>query len=65
MEEGQQEGQSEIPEGQPVISSVSPESETIDHELEEILKKQAAKIRVIGIGGGGNNPYEHPHTTYS
>ena len=27
----------------------------IDRELEEILKKQSAKIKVIGIGGGGGN----------
>ena len=27
----------------------------IDQELEEIIKKQSAKIKVIGIGGGGNN----------
>ena len=27
----------------------------IDLELEEILKKQSAKIKVIGVGGGGNN----------
>ena len=28
---------------------------SIDQELEELLKKQSAKIKVIGIGGGGNN----------
>jgi cell division protein FtsZ len=27
----------------------------IDLELEEIIKKQSAKIKVIGVGGGGNN----------
>lgn len=27
----------------------------IDQELEEMVKKQAAKIKVVGIGGGGNN----------
>ena len=27
----------------------------IDRELEEILKKQAARIKVIGVGGGGGN----------
>lgn len=27
----------------------------IDRELEELLKKQTAKIKVIGVGGGGNN----------
>ncbi|MBS3094794.1 cell division protein FtsZ [Candidatus Pacearchaeota archaeon] len=33
----------------------SDEVREIDKELEELLKKQAAKIKVIGIGGGGNN----------
>lgn len=27
----------------------------IDRELEELLKRQSTKIKVIGIGGGGNN----------
>ena len=27
----------------------------IDRELEEILKRQAARIKVIGVGGGGGN----------
>lgn len=27
----------------------------IDKELEEILKRQAARIKVVGVGGGGNN----------
>jgi len=27
----------------------------IDRELEELLKKQTAKIKVIGVGGGGGN----------
>ena len=27
----------------------------IDRELEEILKRQAARIKVVGIGGGGGN----------
>ncbi|MFA4952930.1 MAG: cell division protein FtsZ [Candidatus Pacearchaeota archaeon] len=27
----------------------------IDRELEELLKKQSAKIKVVGVGGGGNN----------
>jgi len=27
----------------------------VDRELEELLKKQSAKIKVIGVGGGGNN----------
>jgi len=42
----------------PYDSSASPltvEVDNIDKELEELLKKQSAKIKVIGIGGGGNN----------
>lgn len=35
--------------------SPSEEVREIDRELEEILKKQSAKIKVIGVGGGGNN----------
>ena len=34
---------------------ISNEVRNIDHELEELVKKQSAKIKVIGIGGGGNN----------
>ncbi len=34
---------------------VSQEVLEVDKELEEILKKQSAKIKVIGVGGGGNN----------
>lgn len=37
------------------ILSESPHLQEIDKELEELLKKQIAKIKVIGIGGGGNN----------
>jgi cell division protein FtsZ len=33
----------------------SSQVKNIDRELEEILKKQSAKIKVIGIGGGGGN----------
>lgn len=33
----------------------SQELQEIDRELEEILKKQSAKIKVIGCGGGGGN----------
>lgn len=33
----------------------SPEVKEIDRELAEMIKKQAAKIKVVGIGGGGNN----------
>ncbi len=30
-------------------------NDNIDRELEEILKKQSARIKVIGVGGGGGN----------
>ncbi len=33
----------------------SVEIKEIDKELAELLKKQVAKIKVIGVGGGGNN----------
>ena len=33
----------------------SREVKDIDRELAEMIKKQAAKIKVVGIGGGGNN----------
>ena len=36
------------------LPNINPHSE-IDRELEEILKKQAARIKVIGIGGAGGN----------
>ena len=39
----------------PSLYDVSEEVKTIDRELEELLKKQTAKIKVIGVGGGGNN----------
>ncbi len=38
-----------------VISSVSSEVKEIDKELAELLKTQSAKIKVIGVGGGGGN----------
>jgi cell division protein FtsZ len=34
---------------------LSPEIQEIDRELEQLIKNQNAKIKVIGIGGGGNN----------
>lgn len=37
------------------IYSVNPDVKEIDKELVELLKKQSAKIKVIGVGGGGNN----------
>lgn len=36
------------------LSGNNPNAE-IDHELEQILKKQSARIKVIGVGGGGGN----------
>jgi cell division protein FtsZ len=33
----------------------NPELAAIDRELEELLKKQNAKVKVFGIGGGGGN----------
>ncbi|MBS3072947.1 cell division protein FtsZ [Candidatus Pacearchaeota archaeon] len=45
-------------EGFPIRDSSSPiDSDLleIDRELEELIKKQTAKIKVIGVGGGGNN----------
>jgi cell division protein FtsZ len=38
-----------------IARSPSSDLSEIDRELEELLKKQNAKIKVIGIGGGGNN----------
>lgn len=37
------------------LSSLSSEVQEIDKELEELLKKQSAKIKVVGVGGGGGN----------
>lgn len=37
------------------VYAVSQEVREIDKELVELLKKQVAKIKVIGVGGGGNN----------
>jgi len=39
----------------PLFSDTNPEIAEIDRELEEILKKQNAKVKVIGLGGGGGN----------
>lgn len=35
--------------------NVSSDVKEIDKELEELLKKQTAKIKVVGVGGGGGN----------
>ena len=44
----------EIYEREEMQQNSSPTRE-IDQELEQLIKNQAAKIKVIGIGGGGNN----------
>ncbi len=36
-------------------TDIPPETREIDRELEELVKKQLAKIKVFGIGGGGGN----------
>ncbi len=46
-------GERESPQEMP--SDLSPELRAIDQELAELLKKQTAKIKVIGVGGGGGN----------
>jgi cell division protein FtsZ len=38
-----------------ISSNLSQEIRDIDQELAELLKQQSAKIKVIGIGGGGGN----------
>ena len=38
-----------------ILPGLSPEIREIDKELAELLKKQSAKIKVIGVGGGGGN----------
>jgi len=37
------------------LEILSSDVHLIDKELEELLKKQSAKIKIMGIGGGGNN----------
>ena len=32
-----------------------PQENSIDHELESLLKKKAARVKVVGCGGGGGN----------
>jgi len=39
----------------PQVKELSEEVREIDRELEDLLKRQSTKIKVIGIGGGGNN----------
>ncbi|MBI4116607.1 cell division protein FtsZ [Candidatus Pacearchaeota archaeon] len=38
-----------------VYNNLSSDVKEVDKELEEILKKHSAKIKIIGVGGGGNN----------
>jgi cell division protein FtsZ len=45
----------EVDASQEMPSDLSPELRAIDQELAELLKKQTAKIKVIGVGGGGGN----------
>jgi len=52
--------QPEISQSNPSISEQSPSASqspdvTIDAELEQLLAKQRAAIKVVGAGGGGNN----------
>ena len=35
--------------------SKSSELSEIDRELEELVKRQQSKVKVFGVGGGGNN----------
>jgi cell division protein FtsZ len=48
------EKEGDIKERENMFSS-NPELAQIDRELEELLKKQLAKVKVFGIGGGGGN----------
>src|SRR3989344_3479982 len=43
------------------LQTVDEELLAIDRELEELLKKQIAKIKVVGTGGGGNNTLTRIH----
>ena len=52
MEQSYSEGDSRVTSADLKVSS---EVKEIDKELAEILKKQVAKIKIIGVGGGGNN----------
>lgn len=38
-----------------IYKTRSSDVKEIDRELEELLKSKAAKIKIIGVGGGGNN----------
>jgi cell division protein FtsZ len=43
----------DMPETQPFPQQNA--NSEIDHELEQILRKQSARIKVVGVGGGGGN----------
>src|SRR3989344_2937617 len=45
----------------PYNHEVDQELLDIDRELEELIKKQNAKIKVVGVGGGGNNTLSRIH----
>ena len=53
-----EEAQRMEPEQMPIDRPRQSSRVNIDNELEEILSKQKAKIKVIGAGGGGNNTIE-------
>lgn len=38
-----------------LVEEAISDSKIVDQELAELLKKQAAKIKVVGVGGGGGN----------
>ncbi len=44
-----------------IVQPLAQDTMEIDRELEELLKKQNAKIKVVGIGGGGNNTLSRIH----
>jgi cell division protein FtsZ len=39
----------------PKLMNSAPKRNAVDDELEQLLSQQKAKIKVIGVGGGGNN----------
>ncbi len=45
----------EILDADPIPSNTARKNHEIDRELEDILMKQSARIKVIGVGGGGGN----------
>jgi cell division protein FtsZ len=44
-----------LPEQNDSLEELSSELQIVDRELEELLKNQSAKIKIMGIGGGGGN----------